>query len=72
MHLGQDVNVPERVDLFFLGSLTEGGSETDRINHDYTTIARLQPGVSFAQAAGVLARINASKRVTIRDIGTEI
>jgi putative ABC transport system permease protein len=59
MHLGEGVNVPEQLDLFFLGSLDDGGTITDRQNHDYATIARLKPGVTFAQAQSELDAITA-------------
>jgi putative ABC transport system permease protein len=50
LYLGQDINIPERVDIFFLGTLTGDGMETNRANHDYVTIARLKPGVGVTQA----------------------
>src|SRR5262249_33517222 len=56
-HLGADANVPDQVDLFFLGSLDDGGTMTDRQNHDYATIARLKSGVTFAQAQSELDAI---------------
>src|SRR5262245_623998 len=59
IHLGSDTNLPDQVDLFFLGSLDDGGSMADRQNHDYATIARLKPGVSFAQAQSELDAIAA-------------
>jgi putative ABC transport system permease protein len=57
VHLGSGANVPEQVDLFFLGSLDDGGTMADRQNHDYATIARLKSGVTFAQAQSELDAI---------------
>ncbi len=59
IHLGAGASVPEQVDLFFLGSLDDGGTVADRQNHNYTTIARLKPGVTFAQAQSELDAIAA-------------
>jgi putative ABC transport system permease protein len=59
VHLGAGANVPEQVDLFFLGSLDDGGTIADRQNHDYATVARLKTGVTFAQAQSELDAIAA-------------
>src|SRR5262249_28943159 len=56
-HLEAGANVPDQVDLFFLGSLDDGGTISDRQNHDYATIARLKSGVAFAQAQSELDAI---------------
>src|SRR6185369_1451112 len=42
MHLNSDTDLPEQIDLFFIGSLTEDGMATDRANHDFTVIGRLK------------------------------
>jgi len=55
--MGAGANVPEQVDLFFLGSLDDGGTMADRQNHNYATIARLKTGVTFAQAQSELDAI---------------
>jgi putative ABC transport system permease protein len=52
VHVGPGAGVPEHVELFFLGSLNDDG--TNRQDHDIATIARLKPGVSFAQAQSEL------------------
>jgi putative ABC transport system permease protein len=59
MHLGPGANIPEQIDLFFLGSLAEGNAAADRAGHDYTTITRLKPGVTFAQAQSEIDAIAA-------------
>jgi len=60
VYLGAGVNVPEHVDLFFLGSLNDGGTITDRQNHDYATVARLKSGVTFRQAQSEIDAITVS------------
>jgi len=50
MHLNSDTDLPEQIDLFFLGSLTEDGAAPDRANHDFTVIGRLKSNVTFGQA----------------------
>ena len=59
MYLGPGTNLPERIDLFFLGSLTADGLGTSRSDHSLTTVARLRPGVTFKRAQGEIDAIAA-------------
>jgi len=58
MHLNSDTDLPEQIDLFFIGSLTEDGMATDRANHDFTVIGRLKSNVTFGQAQNEIDAIS--------------
>ena len=61
MYLGPGTSLPERIDLFFLGSLTDDGLGTSRSDHSLTTVARLRPGVTFRRAQSEIDVIAAAQ-----------
>lgn len=50
IHLNEDSQIPEHIDLFFIGNFSDDGVDTDRSDHSYIAIGRLKPGANLRQA----------------------
>jgi putative ABC transport system permease protein len=60
LHLGPGVNLPEQIDLYYPGAFNDNNLGTGRGDHSLTTVARLKPGVTFAQAQNEIDSIAAN------------
>ena len=59
LYLGPGTNVPAQIDLYFLGSFSEGSLGTSRNYRGMTTVTRLKPGVTFEQAQSEIDAVSA-------------
>ncbi len=60
LHLGPGTNLPEQIDLYYPGAFNDNNLGTGRGDHSLTTVARLKPGVTFAQAQSEIDSIAAN------------
>jgi putative ABC transport system permease protein len=59
LYLGPGTDLPEQIDLYYPGAFNDNSLGTGRDGHSLTTVARLKPGVTFAQAQSELDTIAA-------------
>ena len=59
LQLRPGTDVPEQIDLYYPGAFNDNSLGTGRRDHSLITVARLKPGVSFAQAQSEIDAIAA-------------